>query len=54
VRDALPLLHAAERVVLCAVAEGNAEAPADDGAHTVVPWLATHGNPRRDASRGPR
>jgi nucleotide-binding universal stress UspA family protein len=43
VRDALPLLRTAERVVLCAVAEGSAQAPADDGADTVVPWLATHG-----------
>jgi len=42
-RDALPLLHAAERVMLCAVAEGDTHAPPDDGADALVPWLATHG-----------
>jgi nucleotide-binding universal stress UspA family protein len=43
VRDALPFLHTANRIVLCTVAEGEARIPADDGGDTVVSWLATHG-----------
>lgn len=43
VRDSLPILRFAERVELCAVAEGGVELPADEEFGAVALWLANHG-----------
>ncbi|MEP7299919.1 MAG: universal stress protein [Caldimonas sp.] len=43
IRDALPLLRIAERVVLCEIAESEADDGPAERFESVLLWLATHG-----------